>query len=1599
MSKTNAPPPPVIPESSVVALQAWKDKSKISNSNWENSLNVPITVNPGDSIFVKASFIDTRGTASGNIDLAVDTEISLEYYFYFIHNFSACNKSELISEPTQPDASNNLNQQVLVGPDIETLFAYNQAFDPSANAVPAYLCDPSGVFQATDINDADGLPYLVYQSSNNIPVPAVYGPVIPASEIVPGTTYVVHTAGISTNWQYAGVLNASKNILNPNWEIDISEFVATNNPNGVTVPPASPFDTNPGMSPSAFLLPYNVQPTLPYVSYMITDLGNTDWIAIDPNLVSTDISGTDMVPGVEYVIDYPGNINWTAWGAANNNTGTEFTYNPPPNGPPLFPQTLTNTFFLDNSGNYNPAGGPLFGADSADTFQCVVDINAAGNYILDSFSGTGPWCLDISANAQWTIPIALLNINPTVCPTATSLIIGGFTSTSATNVPVANLVPGDRYTIDVTGIIDGSNPPFTWNMVTNTFLLTDTTQMDFGSQYQVYDYFGQLIDNAPNKGVLTDVFIALGSVAQPDTITFDNADDTNPNFIYANVNVTRDGVPYTNGLEGYGISFIIYPDASGNCAVYPDGSGLIYVEKANTWLGETEQVITLITGSPDGIQPAVTVSFVSNKSAGDFDKSNIYVMNQTATLVPFPNYSVPSKLVRLQNGVPTPASITYDLTTPNIASVVTYNTWNYYFPNPPVPGTNINPFTINLIPGGVDSSGNTSFFYNPYPASTQILFQNPPNPAYDWDAFVFPNNPQGPFFTINGSAQPGLPSLNLTFAFAGDTGENWTQATLVPAGSAPYPTSQQQIVFTCSAPYTGTGSTSTANGYDADLTAATASGTGFIDGTLFNTAPKVGTIIESLFPDTGNPPFPSSIEFTTDTTQNVFQVVLVYLNGSLTPYDLAAAQASYIDLRVIPDSNGNCIMDNNNSRINTALDWLAGVTFATVTINTAMNGGTLPLLTFTCTGAQIQAENYEINGFTAVAPFVPYPTNPSTGKAAEYPSPYTPYDGTVREVITPAFNKTTIRPVKKKWSMVLKAGSYNPNYLAELISRNMSRQKQKRVNNILNGPFGTQSSLTVPTDSIYNNQSGSNVFTQPISGGANVFYDSKNPAAYDVVPEPNYNLPPDNEDDMPFLFTPAMNSSTLFVNTTGNPTAAQNNYIYAEIPHPNANRLNNLPNPTWYVNLVPLISDVRSISPTIQGTGTPYYTILPFYTQNAVVQGGGSVEGNSGVFPIVFGANQTSLLYNNENNGLFSFNYLHSPMYAFLSSGTSDLTEVTAHMYTTAKTGSNVTGTNFFTTLVDKNSGILLNQMNPPGFWQQLGFRIEDLTVDLDGPKIGYQMKLADFQKKTTGGFCGSSNIFNPVFHTNNSAIQPSCPDTELVFATATPAATPPSAIITAFTGNLTIGSVYRIYYPGQVKSVAGRDFIIFFENDWTPVGGPYGPVDSNLAGTVFTATSTGFDPNNPPDYSGGDDAEWTIAPTVVLADFPESTTTVLQSTYFQVENTNTLDAGNIPTVRDATGHYLVELTGYNSNYIDDSSKREIKAIVSSYWVSPGAFVSVPFPDSYNFYGTGAPQTLSTIKTRILDPFTDQEAILGPNSSIYLQVNRMLSQAAEEQIN
>ena len=153
MSKKQQQQQAPLPQQLILGLNAWNCKSKISNSNWESKLNEQVNINQGDSINVKASFIDTRGSSSSNIVLTKDTEISLEFYFYWVHTFNAANGTKLY-EPTA-DSSYNLLEQVLVGPDIATL--YEKGIAKGDTNLPTYFYNDAS-YNVTNINDADGLP-------------------------------------------------------------------------------------------------------------------------------------------------------------------------------------------------------------------------------------------------------------------------------------------------------------------------------------------------------------------------------------------------------------------------------------------------------------------------------------------------------------------------------------------------------------------------------------------------------------------------------------------------------------------------------------------------------------------------------------------------------------------------------------------------------------------------------------------------------------------------------------------------------------------------------------------------------------------------------------------------------------------------------------------------------------------------------------------------------------------------------------------------------------------------------------------------------------------------------------------------------------------------------------------------------------------------------------------------------------------------------------------------------------------------------------------------------------------------------------------------
>jgi hypothetical protein len=121
---------------------------------------------------------------------------------------------------------------------------------------------------------------------------------------------------------------------------------------------------------------------------------------------------------------------------------------------------------------------------------------------------------------------------------------------------------------------------------------------------------------------------------------------------------------------------------------------------------------------------------------------------------------------------------------------------------------------------------------------------------------------------------------------------------------------------------------------------------------------------------------------------------------------------------------------------------------------------------------------------------------------------------------------------------------------------------------------------------------------------------------------------------------------------------------------------------------------------------------------------------------------------------------------------------------------------------------------------------------------------------------------------------------------------------------------------------------------------------------------------------------------------------------YYEVQTTHSIDAVNPPLNPTDSGHYLVEITGFQSEFMNSEAKREIKALISNYFINQNSFATSNGADTYIYAHQGEPIQLSSLKVRILNPVTGEEqALLGPNSSIYLQVNKEIPKPTFPDVN
>lgn len=110
---------------------------------------------------------------------------------------------------------------------------------------------------------------------------------------------------------------------------------------------------------------------------------------------------------------------------------------------------------------------------------------------------------------------------------------------------------------------------------------------------------------------------------------------------------------------------------------------------------------------------------------------------------------------------------------------------------------------------------------------------------------------------------------------------------------------------------------------------------------------------------------------------------------------------------------------------------------------------------------------------------------------------------------------------------------------------------------------------------------------------------------------------------------------------------------------------------------------------------------------------------------------------------------------------------------------------------------------------------------------------------------------------------------------------------------------------------------------------------------------------------------------------------------FSQSDNSTSIVASNFPTnSENNAGHWLIEITGWLSDYVNEEKLMMVKCLVGNYLYG-NSFSQTLGPDSLIYTHYGVPLSLTQISIRILNPITKEPPpnyIMGSNSSLYLQI-------------
>ena len=447
------------------------------------------------------------------------------------------------------------------------------------------------------------------------------------------------------------------------------------------------------------------------------------------------------------------------------------------------------------------------------------------------------------------------------------------------------------------------------------------------------------------------------------------------------------------------------------------------------------------------------------------------------------------------------------------------------------------------------------------------------------------------------------------------------------------------------------------------------------------------------------------------------------------------------------------------------------------------------------------------------------------------------------------------QPLVGKWEYTLKTGSYSKDYLATYLTKNMAR--------------------------VYPNLYGAHC--EPNFGLFNNFATYEDP---NIVPGAN---------NSPFVIQtsyravaeqPGVNIQEFFIEAGWNPTISTQAFDY--VPGSNTNPISCV-----LASLTTLKSNGGKTNFLFQGEANAQeqYVIFPILTPQSIGQ---SVINNKGFqesslyMGALVGASQISLLWNDQNSGIYSFDYIHSPILV----GGNQVVVASAGVFNNAVPFPSIS-------MSDRQSGILFAQLKPSLFWKDtLGFDIDNINVTFriapGDNRIG--LNWDRYQKITTGNYWGAAMI------NFNQAVIP-------------------------------IAS-QQYWFPISFRDALYRQW--------------------NVNG-----------------YNGM--ISW------------------------QANSTITLDAIQAPLNPNDTGHFLIELNGYQTNFFDETDAYQIKSIISSYYITANSFATAPFPDSFVYEHHGEPLIIGALRVRILNPKTKKVLPIGPNSTVYLQITQQLTPQSVQQ--